>query len=69
MVKETVSVAEAAVLLGLSQASTYAAVQNGEIPSIRIGSRWLIPRRGIDEMLGGSAAETSAHSEPDADAA
>jgi excisionase family DNA binding protein len=47
------TVDEAAKLLGISRASCYAAVARGEIPRIRIGRRWLIPRARLFSLLGG----------------
>ncbi|MDA8297582.1 MAG: helix-turn-helix domain-containing protein [Actinomycetota bacterium] len=40
----TMTVEEAAVVLGISRATAYDAVSRGEIPCIRIGRRILIPR-------------------------
>ena len=47
----TVTVREAAKLLGIGRNLTYEAVKRGEIPSIRIGERILIPRAGIQRLL------------------
>ena len=49
----TVTVREAAKLLGIGRNLTYEAVKRGEIPSIRIGERILIPRAGIEKLLKG----------------
>jgi excisionase family DNA binding protein len=49
----TMTVREVADLLGIARNSAYAAVQRGEIPSIRIGDRVLVPRRRLLEMLEG----------------
>lgn len=38
--------------LNLSKASTYEAVARGEIPSIRIGRRLLVPTAALRRMLG-----------------
>jgi excisionase family DNA binding protein len=38
--------------LKLSKASTYEAVSKGEIPSIRIGRRLLVPTAALRRMLG-----------------
>jgi excisionase family DNA binding protein len=48
----TVTVPEAARLLGVSRMSAYTAVRIGEIPSIRIGRRVLVPRAALDRLLG-----------------
>ncbi|HEY5487295.1 MAG TPA: helix-turn-helix domain-containing protein [Candidatus Limnocylindrales bacterium] len=48
-------VCAAGQLLGLGRNATYAAVQSGELPSIRIGRRVLISRDAIRRMLEGEA--------------
>jgi excisionase family DNA binding protein len=45
------SVAETARLLGLSREGAYQAVRRGEIPSIRIGKRILVPRTALELLL------------------
>ncbi|MGI8680652.1 MAG: helix-turn-helix domain-containing protein [Mycobacteriales bacterium] len=39
------------LILGLSKASTYDAVARGDIPSIRIGRRLLVPTAALRRML------------------
>jgi excisionase family DNA binding protein len=51
-VRRTVSVDEAARWLGVSRAAAYAAVARGEIPTLRIGRRVLVPRAQLAAMLG-----------------
>jgi excisionase family DNA binding protein len=46
-----VSVPEAARLLGLSRSTTYAAVKRGDIPSVRIGGRIVVPLRRLEELI------------------
>jgi len=48
---ETLSVDEAARVLGIGRNGAYEAVARGEIPSIRIGKRILVPRRQLLELL------------------
>jgi len=55
----TLTVEEAARLLGISRALAYELVRDGEIPSLRLGRRIVIPRRVIDELLGGEAPESA----------
>jgi excisionase family DNA binding protein len=38
-------------LLGLSKASTFRAIKNGQIPSIRIGKRILIPLAALEAIF------------------
>jgi excisionase family DNA binding protein len=47
----TVTVEEAAQVLGISRALAYEAVRRGEIPHIRIGKRILVPRTALDRLL------------------
>ena len=47
----TLSVPEAAKLLGIGKNLAYEAVQRGEIPSIKVGRRLLIPRVALEQML------------------
>ncbi|MHB0912081.1 MAG: helix-turn-helix domain-containing protein [Armatimonadota bacterium] len=49
--KLTYSVEEVARLLGISVNSSYDAVRQGEIPSIRIGRRILVPKAALDSKL------------------
>ena len=55
--RKTLTVSETAKRLGVSRNSAYEAVRTGEIPSIRIGSRILVPLAALDRMLSG--AETA----------
>jgi excisionase family DNA binding protein len=47
----TLSVTEAAQLLGLSRNGAYEAVKRGELPVIRIGYRVLVSRPALIRML------------------
>jgi len=55
----TVTVEEAAQVLGISRATAYEAVGLGEIPCIRIGRRILIPRMALDRLLEGVDGEAT----------
>jgi excisionase family DNA binding protein len=37
--------------LPLSRNSIYAGIQSGEIPAVRVGRRWIIPKAAVDEWL------------------
>jgi excisionase family DNA binding protein len=54
------TVEEAAALLGISRSFAYEAVQRGEIPSMRIGKRILVPKAALERLL-----LSTAHSDPD----
>ena len=45
------TVEEAAQLLGISRSFAYEAVQRGEIPSMRIGRRILVPKAALQRQL------------------
>ncbi|MFA5890410.1 MAG: helix-turn-helix domain-containing protein [Actinomycetota bacterium] len=47
----TLSVSEAAVALGLGRGLTYSLVREGRLPSVRLGSRILIPRAALESFL------------------
>ena len=50
------SVEEAAELLGISKTSAYQAAQRGELPSVIIGRRRLVPRAALDRLLAGDVS-------------
>jgi len=57
----TVSIKEAAKILGVSRNLAYAAVHTGQIPSIRFGSRILISRVALEKMLSEAENRVSEH--------
>jgi excisionase family DNA binding protein len=48
----TMTIPEAAELLGISRSAAYRAVTRGELPTIRIGRRLLVPTAKLYAMLG-----------------
>ena len=46
------TVTEAATILGISRALAYELVARGELPSIRLGRRLVVPKVALFEMLG-----------------
>ena len=48
----TITVEQAAEILGISRSAAYRAVARGEIPVIRIGRRLLVPTAKLLAMLG-----------------
>ncbi|TGS46014.1 MULTISPECIES: helix-turn-helix domain-containing protein [unclassified Mesorhizobium] len=54
--RQTVTIAEAAKALGIGRNAGYEAAHRGEIPTIKIGKRILVPRAALDKMLSGEAA-------------
>lgn len=53
--RPTLTVAEVAELLDVTEDALYRAVQRGEIPAIRIGRIWRIPTARLADMLGMTA--------------
>ena len=51
------TVEEAAQLLGISRSFAYEAVRRGDIPSIRIGRRILVPKAALHRLLDLSESE------------
>ena len=47
----TMSVEEAGQLLGISRGLAYELVSRGDIPSIRLGRRIVVPRRALNQLL------------------
>jgi excisionase family DNA binding protein len=47
----TLTVAETAMLLGISRAHAYELVARKELPAIRLGRRVLVPRQAIQALL------------------
>jgi excisionase family DNA binding protein len=47
----TVSVVDAARMLGISRAFAYELVARGELPSVRLGRRVVIPRRALELLV------------------
>lgn len=53
VVKATYTVEEAAKKLGIGRNHAYEACHSGDLPSIRIGKRLLVPAAALDRMLQG----------------
>lgn len=53
----TLTVEEAGRLLGISRALAYELVATGDIPSLRLGRRIVVPRRALDALLASATPE------------
>jgi excisionase family DNA binding protein len=53
----TCTVEEAAEPLGIARASAYQAARRGELPTVKIGRRLLVPRQRLEQMLDGDPSE------------
>ena len=47
----TLSVDEAAALLGISRALAYELIARRELPSLRLGRRVVVPRRALEQLV------------------
>lgn len=47
----TVSVEEAARILGISRGAAYAHARDGSLPIVRLGKRLLVPRAVLEKLL------------------
>jgi excisionase family DNA binding protein len=50
--RTTVTVDEAGAIVGISRASAYQAANSGDLPTVRIGRRLLVPVAQLKRMLG-----------------
>ena len=51
--RATVSVEEAGRILGISRGLAYELARQNKLPVIRLGRRFLVPRKGHDDLLAG----------------
>ncbi len=49
----TLTIPQAAQLLGISVSKAYEAARLGELPTIRVGTRVLISRKRLEELIDG----------------
>jgi excisionase family DNA binding protein len=49
--RQTLTVEEAARVLGISRSSAYEAARRGELPIVRIGRRYVVPRAALERLL------------------
>ncbi len=49
--RQTLTVEEAAEVLGIGRNSAYEAIRRGEIPALRLGRRLVVPRRALERLL------------------
>ena len=72
--RQTLTVEEAARDLGIGRGAAYFAAQRGDLPVIRIGRRYVVPRAALERMLdqqiergtpdGGAARGYYVHGQP-----
>ena len=49
--KQTYTVPEAAKILGIGRSSAYEGAKTGQLPTIRIGNRLLVPKAALARLL------------------
>lgn len=57
--RRTLTVEEAGRMLGIGRGASYAAAQRGEIPTIRIGRRLLVPVDRLERLLAGETTDAA----------
>ena len=58
--RATLTIAEAAQVLGISKSLAYKQADEGKIPTIRLGDRWVVPRAQLERLINGSADASAA---------
>ena len=56
--RQTLTVEEAAQVLGIGRNSTYEAIKRGEIPALRLGRRLVVPRQALEQLLRHNDSDT-----------
>jgi len=56
LVKETLIVPEAAAALGIGDTLAWRLVQTGDLRTVKLGRRRLVPRAALDDLLSGRLA-------------
>lgn len=51
----TYSIEETAELLGIGRRLAYELANRGELPALRLGKRWVVPRHRLERLLEGDA--------------
>jgi excisionase family DNA binding protein len=51
----TLTVPEAGKILGICRNAAYEAASTGEIPTVRIGRRLLVPKKALEKILAGDS--------------
>jgi excisionase family DNA binding protein len=54
--QRTISVTQAAELLGISRTTAYECVRTGALPALRLGGRIVVPTQAIDNLLEAASA-------------
>jgi len=60
--KQTMTVEEAAKLLGIGRALAYEMARTGKLPTIRFGRRLVVPRRAVERLLENAGTPSASQS-------
>lgn len=58
--QRTMSVTQAAEVLGISRTTAYECVRTGDLPALRLGGRIVVPTQAIDDLLARASAPPDA---------
>jgi excisionase family DNA binding protein len=58
--RRTVTVEQAAEMLGISRGSAYTLAKSGALPTVRLGRRLLVPKAAMDRLLGETPGQAEA---------
>ncbi len=58
--QRTMSVTQAAEVLGISRTTAYECVRTGDLPALRLGGRIVVPTQAIDDLLERASATPNA---------
>ena len=53
--RQTLKIEEAAKILGISRNTAYEAVKSGQLPTVKIGRRFLVPKAALARLLDSAA--------------
>jgi excisionase family DNA binding protein len=57
--RSTFTVEESGRILGLSKSSAWSALRRGELPFVKIGNRYIVPRVALERLLSGAGASAA----------
>ena len=63
---ETYTIEQVAKILGIGRNQAYEAARRGDFPTMRFGSRWVIPKARFDSFLRGEFPSGSAKAKSEA---
>ena len=55
----TLSVEEAAIVLGISRALAYELIRRGDLPQLRLGRRVVVPRQALEDLVASGGAQAA----------